>query len=92
MDDISRIMQNQNMIHSAVQENEFDYRLYVWQEILPLYFATNQVNYARHGSYYVEMLKSLGQSNNEVRKLLLKKQLTAQAQEKYPCRTGGNKV
>ena len=29
------------MIHSIVQENEFDYRLYVWQETLPLYFATN---------------------------------------------------
>ena len=33
------------MIYSTVQENEFNYRLYAWQEILPLYFAANQVNY-----------------------------------------------
>ena len=92
MDDISRLMQNQNMNHSTVQEKEFDYRLNAWQEILPLYFAANQVNYARYRSYYVEMLKNLDQFHNGLRKLLLKKEVTAQAQEKYPCRTRGNKV
>ena len=43
------LMQNQNMIHLAVQENDFDCRLFAWQEMLSLYFATNQVNYARYG-------------------------------------------
>ena len=81
------LMRNQNMIHLAVQENDFDSRLYVWQEMLPLYFATSQVNYARYGSYYAEMLKNLDQSHPGLRTLLLKKGLTAQAQEKYPCRT-----
>ena len=55
--------------------------------MLPLYFATNQVNYARYGSYYGEMLKILDQCHPGLRKLLLKKGLTAQAQEKYPCKT-----
>ena len=44
------LMRNQNMIHLAIQENDFDSRLYAWQEMLPLYFATSQVNYARYGS------------------------------------------
>ena len=52
-------MRKQNMIHLAVQENEFNCRLYVWQEVLPLYFVTSKVNYARYGSYYVEMLENL---------------------------------
>ena len=34
------LMRNQNMIHLAVQEKDFDSRLYAWQEMLPLYFAT----------------------------------------------------
>ena len=81
------LLQNQNMIHLAVQENKFDCRLYAWQEMLPLYFATNHVNYTRYGSYYLEMLKNLDQSHPAIRKLLLKKGWTAQAQEKNPCRT-----
>ena len=56
-------MQNQNMIHLAVQENNCDCRLYALQEMLLLYFATNQVNYARYSSYYVEILKNLDQSH-----------------------------
>ena len=80
------LIRNQNMIHIAVQENDFDCRLHAWQEMLPLYSAANQVNYARCGSYFVEMLKNLDQSHPSLRTLLLKKGLTAQAQEKYPCR------
>ena len=66
------LMRNQNMIHLAVQENEFDCQLYAWQEILPLYFATNHVSHARYNSYYVEMLNNLDQSHPGLRKLLLK--------------------
>ena len=58
--------------------------------MLPLYFATSQVNYARYGLYYVEMLKDLDQSPPGLRTLLLKKGLAAQAQAKYPCRTAVN--
>ena len=60
-------MQNQNMIHSAVQENEFDCRPYCMR-------GKNQVNYAKYGSYYVEMLKNLDQSRPRFRTLLLKKE------------------
>ena len=58
--------------------------------MLPLYFATSQINYARYGLYYVEMVKNLDQSHPGLGTLLLKKRLTAQAQEKYPCRTAIN--
>ena len=59
--------------------------------MLPSYFATNQVNYARCGSCYVDMLKNLDQPHHGLRTLLLKKGLTTQAQEKYPCRTAINR-
>ena len=83
------LMRNENMIHLAVQENDFDSRLHVClpPSMLPSYFDTNQVNYARYGSYYVEMLKNLDQSHPGLRTLILKKELTAKAQQKYPCRT-----
>ena len=58
--------------------------------MLPLYFAASQINYARYGLHYVEMLKNLDQSHPGLGTLLLKKRLTAQAQEKYPCRTAIN--
>ena len=38
------LMQNQNMIYLAVQESDFDSRLYAWLEMLPLYFAASQVS------------------------------------------------
>ena len=75
------------MIHLAVQENEFDCRLYAWQEILPLYSATNHVDFARYGLYHAEMLKNLDQSHHGLRTLILNRRLTAQALEKCPCRT-----
>ena len=81
------LMRNQNMIHIVVQENEFERRLQAWQEMLPFYFAINLVNYARYGSYYVEMLKNLDQSHPGLKALLSKQGLTAQAQERYLCRT-----
>ena len=80
-------MRNENIIHFAVQENDFDFRLHAWQEMLPLRFDTNQVTYARYDSYYVEMLKNLDQSHPGLRILILKKILTAKAQQKYPYRT-----
>ena len=66
------------MIHLAVKENEFACRLYAWQKMLPLYFATNQVSYAKFGSYYVKILKNLNQFHPGLRAVLLKKGLTAQ--------------
>ena len=55
--------------------------------MVSLYFAKNQINYPRYGSYYVEMLKNLHQSHPGLRTILLKKGWAAQAHEKYPCRT-----
>ena len=53
------LMELQQMAHTSIQTNDFDMRLYAWENILPYYFALNKVNYARYGTYYVETLKQI---------------------------------
>ena len=53
------LMRMQHVIQTAVQENDFDARLAAWDYFMPLYFAFNKTNYARYGSFYVEILKSI---------------------------------
>ena len=52
-------MRNQHMIHLVLQEHNFGLKLAVWKNWLSLYFATNQFNYARYDSYYIEVLGNL---------------------------------
>ena len=52
------LMRVQQCVHTAVQENHFDMRLYCWEYFLPYYFALNK-NYARYGSFYVASLKKI---------------------------------
>ena len=49
----------QHVIQTAVQENDFDARLAAWDYFMPLYFVFNKTNYARYGSFCVEILKSI---------------------------------
>lgn len=37
----------QTLAHTAVQSNDLEMLIFSWQSFLPLYFATNKVNYAR---------------------------------------------
>ena len=53
------LMQIQNLIHIAVQENDFELRLTGWKYFLPFYFALNKTNYARYGSFYVHFLERI---------------------------------
>jgi hypothetical protein len=43
------------MIYQAVQENYYDLRLSAWKWWLLLLFSTTQINYARYGTYYVDI-------------------------------------
>ena len=50
---------NQHIIHLVVQENSFDFRLAAWKNWSPVYFGTNQFNYARYDSYYIKVLANI---------------------------------
>ena len=47
----------QLVIHTSIQENDFEKRVLGWKYFLPFYFALNYFNYARYGSYYVQVLE-----------------------------------
>ena len=56
------LMRMQDAIHTAVQENNFEARLYAWEYFIPFYFVFKKTNYARYGSYYIETLKAIENS------------------------------
>ena len=74
------------MIHLTVQENNCDLRLAAWENWLPLYFATNQFNYARYDSYYIEVLANIETLYPGLKQPLQKTGLSGQVQEMYPSR------
>ena len=76
----------QHVIHTAVQENDFDARLAAWDYFIPLYFAFNKTNFARYGSFYLETLKSTEEKYPGLKEMLKKAALSAQGQDKYPLR------
>ena len=77
----------QHTIHTAVQENNFNTRLFGWEYFFPFYFALSKVNYGRYGTYYVSQLKSLESTHPGLREMLQRQGLSFQAQDKYPLRT-----
>ena len=48
-----------HIFHYAINQNNYDLRLAVWEEMLPFCFIFNKVHYARYGSYYINQLKYL---------------------------------
>ena len=81
------LMKNQHMAHTAVQENNFDMRLYAWEKFLPFYFALNKHNYSRYGCYYLERMKNIDTVYPGLKELLRFKGLSVQAQDRHPVRT-----
>ena len=75
------------MVHTSVQENNFEMRLFAWENLLPYYFVFNKQNYARYGSYYVETLKQLDKRYPGLRPFFDTVGLSVQAQTKFPLRT-----
>ena len=70
-----------------IQENDFEKRVLGCKYFLPFYFALKYSNYARYGSYYVQVLKSIEQMYPGLKDMLKCKGLSVQAQEKYSLRT-----
>ena len=81
------MMRMQHVIHTAVQENNFEARLCAWKYFIPFYFAFNKINYARYGSFYLESLKSIGINYPDLKEMLAHAGLSVQGQEKYALRT-----
>ena len=46
----------QQYVHTVIQENDIDLRLYAWQVFLPFCFVLDETNYARYGSYYIQRM------------------------------------
>ena len=81
------LMKFQRQAHTAVQTNDFEMRLDAWERMLPYYFYFNKNNYARYGSYYVQMLKCIDDNYEGLKDLLSVDGLSVQAQKSHPLRT-----
>ena len=46
-------------LHYAINTNNYNLRLLIWKESLPMWFATNKIHYARYWTFYVKFLKYL---------------------------------
>ena len=53
------LMELHQIARTSVQTNDYDMRLYAWENILPYYFALSKLNYVRYGTYYVQTLKQI---------------------------------
>ena len=51
-----KMVDHLHMLHYAVNTNNCDLRIIIWKELLPLFFATNRIHYARYGTYYIQSL------------------------------------
>ncbi len=49
----------QQMLHYAINTNDYNLRLLMWRESLPLCFAMNRVHYSWYGTFYVQSLEYL---------------------------------
>ena len=61
-------------------------RLDAWNKMLPYYFTFNKTNYARYGSYYVQLLKQIDNRYKGLKVLLNDAGISVQAQETHPLR------
>ena len=77
----------QTFAHTAIQINDLEMFTYAWKRFVPMYFATNKVNYARYGSYYLHTLINMDTIYPGLRNLLKKSGLSVQGQDAYPLRT-----
>ena len=50
-------------LHFAVNTNDFLLKIQSWEDLLPC-FATNKVHYARYGTFYIQQLKHLEESQS----------------------------
>lgn len=80
-------MKAQVMVHNGVQENSNDMMVKAWQTFLSMFFAFNEVNYARYDSYYTYILVNMEQFYPDLKEMISKEDILIQGQEKYALRT-----
>ena len=52
-----------HILHYAINRNDFNLRLKMWEEAIQGCFSMNKVNYARYGTYYVMQLQNLDETH-----------------------------
>lgn len=75
------------MAHNRVQENSNDMIVKAWQTFLSMFFAFNEVNYARYDSYYTYILVNMEQFYPGLKEMISKEDILIQRQEKYALQT-----
>ena len=50
-----KAVDRQHLLYFAINTNNYDLSKYCWRSSLPLCFSMNKQNYARYGSFYVNM-------------------------------------
>ena len=53
------MVDRQQKLHYAINTNNYNLRLLIWKESLPMWFATNKIHYACFGTFYVKFLEYL---------------------------------
>ena len=53
------MVDKQQKLHYSINTNNYNLRLLIWKESLPMWFATNKIHYARYGTFYVKFLEYL---------------------------------
>ena len=53
------MVDRQQKLHYSINTNNYNLRLLIWKESLPMWFATNKIHYAHHGTFYVKFLEYL---------------------------------
>ena len=53
------LVDRQHKLPFSINTNDYDLKMLIWKESLPLCFATNRVHYARYGTFYVNRLEHL---------------------------------
>ncbi len=54
-----KLIDHQHQFHYAVNVNNFDLRLMMWNASLPLCFATNRIHFSPYGTFYVTLSEYL---------------------------------
>ena len=55
----TKLVERQQKLHYGINVNDFELRLLMWRQSLPLCFSTNRIHYSRYGTYYVNSLEHL---------------------------------
>ena len=76
-------MRLQHQAPAAIQTDDFKMRLVAPERVLLYYLIFNKMNYARYGSYYVQVLKQIENKYTGLMELLLPCRLSVPAQETY---------